>query len=311
MSDIDPPTLPAVALAIGNTPLLPILRFATEHGLPPSIQIWLKAEWVNPGGSVKDRPALAIVRDALGDGRLGNGEVLLDASSGNTGISYAMLGAAFGFPVEIVLPGSASEERKQILRAFGATITESDPYEGSNGAILLARERFANDPERYFYADQYSNLANPRAHFETTGPELWTQTNGSVTHFVCGLGTTGTMVGTGRYLKSRNPVVQLVAIQPADAFHGLEGLKHLPTAIVPSIYDETVPDVQLGIETDDAYEMARSLARTEGLFAGVSTGAALAGALEQCRLLGRDARAVVVVVAPDSGSKYLSTGLFA
>lgn len=271
----------------------------------------IKAEWANPGGSVKDRPALAIVRDALERGALDGGRTLLDASSGNTGISYAMLGAAFGFPVEIVLPGSASEERKQMLRTFGATIIESDAYEGSNGAILRAREQFASAPDRYFYADQYGNPANPLAHSSTTGPEIWAQTEGVITHFVCGLGTTGTMVGTGRFLKSCNPDIRLIAIQPADSFHGLEGLKHLPTAIVPSIYDETVPDVQLGIETDAAYEMARSLARTEGLFAGVSTGAALAGALEHIRTLNSDQTATLVVIAPDSGSKYLSTGLFA
>jgi cysteine synthase B len=303
--------LPAAALAIGNTPLLPIQRFATEHGLPEHHELWLKAEWTNPGGSVKDRPALAIVREARSTGILSEGKTLLDASSGNTGISYAMLGAAFGFPVEIVLPGSASEERRQILRAFGATIIESDPLEGSNGAILLARKRFAENLDRYFYADQYSNPANPRAHYETTGPEIWEGTGGRVTDFVAGLGTTGTLIGTGRYLREQNSAVRLVAIQPADSFHGLEGLKHLPTAIVPEIYDASVPDVQIGVETDTAYDIARSLARTEGLFTGISTGAALAGALVHARSLEPNQPRTIVVIAPDSGSKYLSTGLFA
>lgn len=302
--------IPAAAMAIGNTPLLPLRRLARAHGLPETIEIWLKAEWANPGGSVKDRPALAIVQGALASGALAGGRFLMDATSGNTGISYAMLGAAYGFPVEIVLPGSASEERKQILRAHGATIVESDPYEGSNGAIRLARERAANGGDRYFYADQYSNPANPRAHVETTGPEIWRQTGGSITHLVAGLGTTGTLIGTGRFLKSMNPAIELVAVQPADSFHGIEGLKHLPTAIVPSIYDETVPDRQVAVETDEAYAFARQLARTEGLFAGTSTGAALSAAIQLGRTLDPSQAARIVAVAPDGGSKYLSTELW-
>lgn len=302
---------PAVVQAIGNTPLLGLSRFAQRIGLPPSIELWLKAEWANPGGSVKDRPALAIVRHGMASGQLGIGKTLLDATSGNTGIAYAMLGAAFGFPVELVIPESASSERKAILSAYGASIVYSDPYEGSNGAILVARELAAEKPLDYFYADQYSNLANPRAHYETTGPEIWEQTNGRITHFVAGLGTTGTMMGAGKYLREKKPRITLVAVQPAESFHGIEGLKHMPTAIVPSIYDEQVPDLQFGVDTDDAYAFARELARVEGIFAGVSTGAALAGSVRMARECAeRGEPAAIVFVAPDDGGKYLSTELW-
>jgi cysteine synthase B len=301
----------AVVRAIGNTSLLRLTRFEERFGLAPTVELWLKTEWANPGGSVKDRPALAIVRDAIERGELGDGRVLLDSTSGNTGIAYAMLGAAIGFPVALVVPGSASEERKQILSAYGASIVLSDPYDGSNGAIRHVRAMAAADPERYFYADQYSHPANPAAHYATTGPEIWRQTEGRITHFVAGLGTTGTLMGTGRYLKQRNPAVTLAGVQPAESFHGIEGLKHLPTAIVPAIYDPAVPDRQLGLDTGEAFEIARELAAVEGLFAGTSTGAALAGALR----IGTEAsaagvRAVIVAIAPDNGSKYLSTGLW-
>ncbi len=302
---------PAVVQAIGHTPLLGLGRFAERIGLPASIELWLKAEWANPGGSVKDRPALAIVRDGLASGRLGNGRKLLDATSGNTGIAYAMLGAALGFPVELVIPESASSERKSILHAYGASIVYSDPYEGSNGAILRARELAAERPDDSFYADQYSNPANPRAHYETTGPEIWEQTGHRVTHFVAGLGTTGTMMGTGRFLRERRPGIVLAGVQPAESFHGIEGLKHLPTAIVPSIYDDRLPDVQVGVDTEDAYAFARELARVEGIFTGISTGAALAGAVRIAReCADRGEQAVIVFVAPDSGDKYVSTELW-
>lgn len=297
--------------AIGNTPLLGLSRFAERIGLPPSIELWLKAEWANPGGSVKDRPALAIVRDGLASGQLGDGKTLLDATSGNTGIAYAMLGAAFGFPVELVIPESASSERKAILSAYGARITFSDPYEGSNGAILAARQLVSDRPGDYFYADQYSNAANPRAHYQSTGPEIWEQTDGRITHFVAGLGTTGTLMGTGRFLREQKPRITLVGVQPAEAFHGIEGLKHMPTAIVPSIYDERFPDVQIGVDTEDAYAFARELARVEGIFAGVSTGAALAGSVRIARECAeRGEPAAIVFVAPDDGGKYLSTELW-
>lgn len=301
----------AVVQAIGNTPLLPLRRLAADLGLPGNVELWLKAEWGNPGGSVKDRPALWIIRDALLRGRLGTGQTLLDATSGNTGIAYAMLGAALGIPVELILPGNASEERKQILAAYGATVVLSDPYEGSNGAILAARERAATAPDRYYYADQYNNPANVAAHADTTGPEVWSQSQGRVTHFVAGLGTSGTLMGTGCYLKSRNPDVTLVAVQPAESFHGIEGLKHMPSAIVPGIYDPMVPDVQIGVETEEAFALTRRLARVEGFFAGASTGAALAAAAQTGRALAaRNQPGVIVAVAPDGGGKYLSTGLF-
>lgn len=307
MADLEP----AVAGAIGNTPLLPLRRLAVEQGLPATVELWLKAEWTNPGGSIKDRPALAIVRAALANGELGDGRTLLDSSSGNTGIAYAMLGAAFGFPIEIVLPANASDERKRTLAAYGATIVESDPLEGSNGAIRLARELAETGADRYFYADQYGNPANPAAHEATTGPELWEQTCGRITHLVAGLGTTGTLMGCGRFLKTMRSGIQLVAVQPAASFHGIEGLKHLPTAIVPSIYDERVPDRQVGVDTDEAYDMTRLLAQAEGFFAGTSTGAALTAARRICRELAAGGEAgVIVAVAPDGGSKYLSTGLW-
>lgn len=305
-------TLAAVR-AIGNTPLLRLTNLERHLGLSERVELWLKAEWTNPGGSVKDRPALAIVRAALESGRLGRGQTLIDATSGNTGIAYAMLGAAIGFPVMLVLPGSASEERKQILAAYGATVVESDPYDGSNGAIRHVRDLVANegDSGRFFYADQYRNPANPAAHYLTTGPEIWGQTGGRITHFVAGLGTTGTMMGTGRFLKEVSPQVELVAVQPSDAFHGLEGLKHMPTAIVPTIYDESLPDRQLAVETGEAFDLVRLLARLEGLFAGTSTGAALSGAIAVAReAAAGNRRAAIVAVAPDGGGKYLSTALW-
>lgn len=302
---------PAVVQAIGKTPLLGLDRFAERIGLPDNVELWLKAEWGNPGGSVKDRPALAIVREALRTGRLGNGKALLDATSGNTGIAYAMLGAAFGFPVELVIPETASDERKAMVTAYGATMIPSDPYEGSNGAIREARQRVTAEPDRYFYADQYSNPCNPASHFTTTGPEIWQQTDHRITHFVAGLGTTGTLMGAGSYLKKRNPNVSLVAVQPAESFHGIEGLKHIPTAIVPEIYDESVPDMQVGVDTEDAYAFARELAKVEGLFTGTSTGAALAAAVRIARgLADAGEPGVLVVIAPDGGAKYLSTELW-
>jgi cysteine synthase B len=301
----------AVVQAIGNTPLMRLSRLAAHAGFGDRVEVWLKAEWTNPGGSVKDRPALAIVRSAFESGHLGTGKPLIDSTSGNTGIAFAMLGAALGFPVELVVPGSASSERKRILASYGATVIESDPYEGSDGAIRYVRDMVQEHPDRYFFANQYGNECNPAAHYATTGPEIWRQTEGQVTHFVAGLGTTGTLVGTGRYLKQRNPLVQLVGVQPSEAFHGIEGLKHLPTAITPTIYDERLPDRQEAIDTEEAFDLARALARIEGLFVGTSTGAAIAGALR----VGADATAegrpaVIVVIAPDSGSKYLSTGLW-
>lgn len=300
----------AVVASIGRTPLVPLRRLGAALGLPRSVELWLKTEWVNPGGSIKDRTALAIIRAALPDGRLGADRVLLDATSGNTGITYAMLGAALGIPIELVVPGSASEERKRIIAVFGARIVFSDPYDGSDGAIRLVREMEATAPDRYFYADQYNNPANVAAHVATTGPEIWVQTGGRLTHLVAALGTTGTLVGSGRFLKRRKPVT-VVGVQPAQAFHGIEGLKHLPTAIVPGIYDPTVPDLHHGIETEEALEFARRLARVEGLFAGSSTGANLAAA---SRIATESAAAgepaVIVAIGCDGGGRYLTTGLW-
>jgi S-sulfo-L-cysteine synthase (O-acetyl-L-serine-dependent) len=302
----------AAVTAIGNTQLLPLRRLAAHVGLPETIELLLKAEWTNPGGSIKDRAALGIVRAAMAAGDLEPGRILLDATSGNTGIAYAMLGAAIGFPVELILSGSATEERKQTLAAYGANVTLSDPYDGSNGAIRAARERARNAEARYFYADQYNNPANPAAHNATTGPEIWSQTAGRVTHLVAGLGTTGTLMGAGRYLKSRNRAVQLIGVQPSESFHGIEGLKHLPTAIVPGIYDPSVPDIQAEVSTEEAFELARTTARVEGLFAGTSTGAALAAAIQVGKTLtARGEPGVLVTVAPDGGSRYLSSGLWA
>jgi len=298
--------------AIGNTPLVRLTRFAERHDIAPTAEIWLKQEWTNPGGSVKDRPALAIVHAAIASGQLAEGRTLIDATSGNTGIAYAMLGAALDFPVTLVVPGSASEERKRILAAYGAIIIESDPFAGSNGAIEHVRELVAADRDgRYYYADQYRNPQNPQAHFRTTGPEIWKATGGRLTHVVAGLGTTGTLMGVGNFLRLEKPDITVVGVQPSDSFHGIEGLKHLPTAIVPTIYDETVVDRQIGVETETAFDLARELARVEGLFVGTSTGAALAGALTIAQeATANEEFAMIVAVAPDNGSKYLSTELW-
>jgi len=296
-------TIPLDGLAshVGNTPLLPLRRLTS--GLSPRTRIFAKAEWFNPGGSVKDRPALNIIQTALANGDLGNGKRLLDSTSGNMGISYATYGAALGIPVTLALPASASAERISILKALGAELILTDPLEGSDGAILKARELASKDPDRYWYANQYNNPANWQAHYQSTGPEIEAQTNGQVTHFVAGLGTSGTLMGTGRYLKETLPHVKILAFQPDDAFHGLEGLKHMPTAIKPGIYDESLADDQLQVQTEAAHEMVKRLAREEGLFVGISSGAAAVAALQ---IASRLEEGVVVTVFPDAGYKYLS-----
>ena len=300
-----------VVAMIGRTPLVRLHRLEAAAGLPEFIELWLKAEWTNPGGSVKDRPALGIVRQALNDGLLESGKALIDSTSGNTGIAFAMLGAALGFPVTLVLPASASDERKRILAAYGATVIESDPYEGSDGAIRHVRQLVEATPEAWVYANQYGHEANPAAHYATTGPEIWGQTAGRITHFVAGLGTTGTMMGVGRFLKEQSPDVELLGVEPAEPFHGIEGLKHLETAIVPPIYDPALVDRHLGIDTNEAFDRARELADREGLFVGTSTGAAIAGALQvAAEAAETGSPAVIVAGAPDNGSKYLSTGLW-
>jgi S-sulfo-L-cysteine synthase (O-acetyl-L-serine-dependent) len=288
---------PALWNAVGNTPLFPVQTHLGERPL------YLKAEWLNPGGSVKDRAARAILRDGLCRGEL-PAKRLLDASSGNTGIAYAMLGAAAGIDVTICLPGNASPERRALLEIYGAEVVLTDRLAGTDGAVERALELVAEYPDRYFYADQYSNPANPRAHRETTGPEIWTQTEGRVTHFVAALGTTGTMMGTGGFLKERNPRVQLVGVQPDSPLHGLEGLKHLSTtAHLPALYDSRLPDRVVEIATEVADRTARNLARTTGYLVGWSAGAAVAAGLEIAR---RDSDACVVVVGCDTGSRYLS-----
>jgi cysteine synthase B len=262
-----------------------------------------KAEWFNPGGSIKDRPALNILRNALEDGLLTPGKRLLDSTSGNMGIAYATFGAALDIPVTLALPGNASPERASILRALGAELVLTDPLEGSDGAIRMARQLAAEQPERYYYANQYDNPANWQAHYLTTGPEIIQQTGGQITHFVAGLGTSGTLTGVGRYLRQYNPDIQLVAVQPDSSFHGLEGLKHIPSAIQPGIFDPSLPDRTLEISTEASYEMVRRLAREEGLFVGISSGAAALAALQVAAEL---EEGVVVTVFPDAGYKYLS-----
>ncbi|HTC77932.1 MAG TPA: cysteine synthase family protein [Terriglobales bacterium] len=289
---------------IGNTPLLRLERIAAEF---PGIQILAKAEWHNPGGSVKDRAALAIVRAAEREGLLSNDKSLLDATSGNTGIAYAMLGAARGFPVTLCVPANVSEERKRILRAYGATIIWTDAAEGSDGAIRRAQTLAEAEPDKYIYVDQYSNPANWRAHYESTAEEIWRQTEGRVTHFIATLGTSGTFVGTTRRLKELNPKIQCISLQPDSPFHGLEGLKHMATAIVPTIYDSKLADRDLGISTEAAYALVRRVAREEGLLVGISSGAALVGCLQVAEELHRKKQeAVIVTVFADSGDKYLS-----
>ena len=287
---------------IGNTPLLRFTKLIKEL---KDVQVHAKAEWNNPGGSVKDRAASKIVVEALRAGKLGAGKTLLDSTSGNTGIAYAMLGAALGIPITLCMPSNVSAERKRILRAYGAEIVYTDPGEGSDGAIRKAREVAAADPERYYYADQYSNDANWRAHYENgTADEIWRQTEGRVTHFTAMLGTSGTFVGTSRRLKELNPKIRCISLQPDSPFHGIEGAKHMETSIVPRIYDANLADAELGIGTEAAYRMTRRLAAEEGLLVGVSAAAALVGALQ----IAKEAAAgsVVVTIFPDSGDKYLS-----
>jgi len=289
---------------IGNTPLLRLEKTVRDL---PGITLLAKAEWVNPGGSVKDRAASAIVRDAMARGLLVPGKTLLDATSGNTGIAFAMLGAALGFPVQLCMPTNVSAERKRILRAYGAQVDWTDPDQGSDGAIRRARELAESEPERFYYADQYSNPSNWRAHYDATAMEIWEQTGGQLTHFIAGLGTSGTFTGTTRRLKEFNPAIQAISFQPDSPFHGLEGMKHMPTAIVPAIYDPRLADRNLEVETEAAYAMVRRLARDEGLLVGISAGAAVVACLKVAREeAAADRKATIVTVLPDSADKYLS-----
>lgn len=294
---------------IGHTPQVRLKRI-TRH-LPDDIHIYAKLERFNPGGSVKDRPALWMIRDGIARGLLGPGKMILDSTSGNTGIALAMIGAAMGFPVRLVMPGNVSDERKRICRAFGADLIFSDPLEGSDGAIVECRRIYEQDPERYFKPDQYNNPVNPKAHEESTGPEIWQDSDGQLTHFVASLGTSGTLVGTGRYLKRMNPDIRIVAAEPDSPFHGIEGLKHIASSIVPGIYDATVHDEKIGIGTETAYTHTQRLAREEGILAGQSCGCALAATIrvgESLAEAGKPGR--IVTIFPDGGEKYLSTPVF-
>lgn len=292
---------PLILARVGNTPLVPI-QSPNSH-----VQILGKAERFNPGGSVKDRAARAIFETAIADGRLTRAKSLIDATSGNTGIAYAMIGAALGYRVTLVMPARVSEERKKIVRAYGAELILTDPLEGLDGAIRHTRELVAQYPEKYFYADQYNNDANRRAHYETTGPEVWLQTHGLITHFVAGVGTSGTLMGAGRRLKEFNAAIQLVEVQPSDPLQIIEGLKHMATTIVPGIYDARLADRRIAIDIDTAAREARRVAREEGLFVGMSAGAAIAAARQVAQEI---ESGIIVVVLPDGGDRYLSTALW-
>ncbi len=288
---------------IGNTPLVRVR--AIERGLPDGVELFAKLEYFNPGGSVKDRAAWQMIRDAIADGRLTRDKILIDSTSGNTGVAYAMIGAALGYRIHLVMPSNVSQARKDIAEAFGTHIIYSDPLEQSDGAIRLVRQIVEEDQKssnpRYFYPDQYSNTSNPRAHYLTTGPELWEATAGRITHFVAGLGTTGTLMGTGRRLRIYNPDIKIIGVEPDDAFHGLEGLKHMASSIVPPIYRPEELDALVRVTTEAGWSMTERLAREEGLFVGQSSGAALAAALDLARTL---ERGVVVALLPDHADRY-------
>jgi cysteine synthase B len=285
---------------IGRTPLVRLKKFERET---PGVELYAKAEWQNPGGSVKDRAAARMIADGEASGALLPGQTIVDATSGNTGIAYAMVGAARGYKVKLFLPENASRERKLILRAFGAELVLTNPLEGTDGAIRAVRRLVAENPGRYFYPDQYSNDSNWRAHYDTTAPEIIEQTGGRLTHFVAGLGTSGTFVGTARALRRFNPAIKLISFQPDSPFHGLEGLKHMASAIVPAIYDPTIADEDLSVGTERAHAIVRRLACEEGLLVGISSGAALAASLDVARRIGEG---VIVTVFPDGAEKYLS-----
>lgn len=284
---------------IGNTPLLRL----NHLNLNPKVEIYAKAEWANPGGSVKDRPALKMIREAERAGRLTKEKTIIDATSGNTGIAYAMIGAALGYSVELCLPQNASAERKRILQAYGAHVVLTDPMSGTDGAIIEVRRRVAESPDKYVYLDQYNNPANWQSHYETTGVEIFRQTAGRITHFVAGLGTSGTFVGVSRRLRELKPEARLVSMQPDSPYHGLEGMKHMPTAIVPGIYDPTLADEELEVLTEDAHAMVRQLAKREGWFVGVSAAANIVAALKVAERL---EQGVIVTILCDGGSRYLS-----
>ncbi len=295
---------------VGNTPLVRITKVLPKD-ISPGVEVYAKLESFNPGGSVKDRPALSMFLTALKEGALREGKVVIDATSGNTGIALAMVGSALGVPVELAMPANVSEERKRIIKAFGAKVYLTDPLEGTDGAILFVRELVQKNPEKYVYLDQYNNPANWKAHFYSTGIEIWNQTEGRITHFVAGIGTGGTIMGTGRRLKVYNPDIQVIGVQPAYPFHGIEGLKHIESSIKPGIFDENFLDRTIFVETEDAYEWARRLAQEEAVFVGQSSGAVLWACIKLARELTEQGKeAVIVTVFPDGGEKYLTTALF-
>lgn len=290
---------------IGNTPLIRLTKIV--DGLNPSVEIYAKAEWFNPGGSIKDRPALWMIFDGIRTSKLSRDKIIMDSSSGNTAIAYAMIGAALDYRVELVTPANMNIERKRTLEAFGAKTILSDSLEGSDGAIKLARKLKAENPDKYFMPDQYNNPANPMSHYEATAPEIWQQTNGRVTHFFAGIGTSGTLMGTGRRLKEFNPNIKVIAIEPAESLHGLEGLKHMATSIVPGIYDPAFADETIQVSTEDSYRVMKELLKKEGLFVGHSSGAVAYATLEYAKSL---KEGVAVTIFPDGGYRYLSGGIW-
>jgi len=292
---------------IGNTPLLKINRI-TNVLKDRDVEIYAKAEWFNPGGSVKDRPALRIIEDAEKSGRLNRDKIIIDSTSGNTGIAYALIGASKGYKVTLVMPQNVSEERKRIVRAFGAKIVLTDSLLGSDGAMIEAKRLVEEEPLKYFYADQYNNPSNWKAHYETTGVEIWEQTGGEITHFIACMGTSGTLMGTGRRLKEYNPDIQVISVEPSTPIHGLEGMKQMSTSIVPGIYDDHFPDRKLMVDTEDAYTAVKRLAAEEGFFVGYSSGAALVASL---KVAGEIDRGLIVTIFPDRGDRYLSTSFWA
>jgi cysteine synthase B len=301
----EPLKVESILELIGNTPLLEINRIT--EGIPAGVKIYAKLEGLNPGGSVKDRPALRMVQEGLQSKKLRPGKTIIDSTSGNTGIALALIGSVLGYPVELIMPGNVSAERKHIIHAYGAKVSYSDPLEGSDGAIRLCRKILEADPGKYFKPDQYFNPMNPQAHYENTGPEIYRQTHQTVTHFVAGIGTGGTVMGTGRYLKEVNSKIQVIAVEPDDALHGLEGLKHMASSIVPGIYHEEKLDGKIPVSTEDAYSMVYRLSQEEGVLVGQSSGAAMFAALKVARKL---RKGTIVTIFPDFGDKYLTTNLW-
>jgi len=290
---------------IGNTPLISFSDIYDD--ISPGVELYAKAEWFNPGGSVKDRPAYRMIMDGIASGELTKDKVIMDSSSGNTAISYAMIGMILGYKVELVTPQNINFERKKVLEAYGAKVINSDPLEGSDGAILLAHKIKKENPEKYFMPDQYNNPSNPLAHYLTTAPEIWEQTNKRITHFIAGMGTSGTVMGTGARLKEYNKDIKVLAMQPAESLHGLEGLKHIPSSIQPGIFNESFPDEIIGIGTEESYDMMKYVMDKKGLFVGHSGGAAIQAVYEVAKKLDSG---VIVTVLPDSGFRYLSEGIW-